>query len=200
MNKLKKVLREITDLTFEIETNYPELYQYLDENPFTLPVSRHPHIDKAVLQEYLQGLRELLKHHLETHKAENNIDKPKRTMGEIATSDRMITLFYNSKSRRAKQTLAYARAEGLPMEEIDLLKTPLTGTQIAELAGRLKLKVGDLVNQNHPAYKHLFEPHNLSTEDWIKLIQKNPEVMKQPIALRGDLTILVETPTDIIKI
>lgn len=73
MNDLKNLLQEITALTLEIETNYPELYRYLDENPLTLPVSSHPHIDKAVLQEYLEGLRELLRHHLETHKAENNL-------------------------------------------------------------------------------------------------------------------------------
>jgi hypothetical protein len=32
-------------------------------------------------------------------------------MGEIASSDRMVSLFYNSSSNRAKQTLACARAE-----------------------------------------------------------------------------------------
>lgn len=121
-------------------------------------------------------------------------------MGEIATSERMITLFYSSASSRAKQTLAYAKAEGLPIEEVDLLKTPLTGTQIAELASRLHLHVRDLVNQDHPAYRKLFGPQDLSEEDWITVIRKNPEIMKQPIALRGDITILVETPSDIIKI
>ncbi|MFZ9003725.1 MAG: hypothetical protein ACO20F_08960 [Robiginitalea sp.] len=73
MNDLRNLLQEITVLTNEIETNYPELYRYLDENPLTLPVSRHPQIDRAVLQEYLQELRELLRHHLETHKAANNL-------------------------------------------------------------------------------------------------------------------------------
>jgi len=121
-------------------------------------------------------------------------------MGEIATSNRQITLFYSSNSVRAKQTLAYAKAEGLKIEEIDILKTKLTGTQIVELADRLNLVVADLVNQEHPSYKSHFEHHNFSTDDWIKLIQHNPEIMKQPIALRGDTTILVETPTDIIKI
>lgn len=121
-------------------------------------------------------------------------------MGQIATSDRQITLYYSSKSVRAKQTLAYTKAEGLPIQEIDILKTRLTGTQIAELADKLNLEIKDLVNQEHPAYKLHFEPHNFSSEDWIKMIQNNPEIMKQPIALRGDKTILVETPTDIIKI
>ena len=121
-------------------------------------------------------------------------------MGQIATSDRMITLLYNSNSSRARKTLAYAKAEGLPIDEIDILKTPLTGTQIAELAGRLNMEIRDLVNQEHPSYKRQFDPYDFSSEDWIKMIKNNPEVMKQPIALRGKLTILIETPTDIIKI
>ena len=121
-------------------------------------------------------------------------------MGEIATSERQITLYYSSKSTRAKQTLAYAKAEGLPILQIDILKVPLTGTQIAELAEKLKIEVKDLVNQDHPSYKLHFDPHEFSSDDWIKMIRHNPEIMKQPIALRGKMSILIETPTDIIKI
>ncbi|MFT5753581.1 MAG: arsenate reductase [Flavobacterium sp.] len=121
-------------------------------------------------------------------------------MGEIATSFRQITLFYSSKSVIAKQTLAYAKAEGLPVQEIDILKTHLTGTQIAEIADRLQIEIKDLVNQDHPSYTSSFIHHDFSNDDWIKMIRHNPEIMKQPIALRGDITILIETPTDIIKI
>ncbi|MDP3359200.1 MAG: hypothetical protein Q8S41_07605 [Lutibacter sp.] len=102
-------------------------------------------------------------------------------MGEIATSNRQITLYYSSNSVRAKQALAYAKAQGLAIQAIDILKTPLTGTQIAELANRLGLEVKDLVNQEHPAYISKFEPHELSSEDWIKMIQHNPEIMKRAI-------------------
>lgn len=121
-------------------------------------------------------------------------------MGEIATSKKQITLFYISGSVIAKQTLAYAKSEGLPIQEIDLLREKLTGTQIVELSDRLDIKVKDLINQEHPFYISKFEQHNLSTDGWIKMIRNNPEIMKQPIALRGDSTILVVTPTDILKI
>lgn len=121
-------------------------------------------------------------------------------MGEIATSERQITLFYNSNSNRAKQTLALAKAEGLAILPVDILKTGLTGTQIIELADRLGIEVKDLVNQEHPTYLSKFERHDFSSEDWIKMIKHNPEIMKQPIALRGNITILVETPSDVIKI
>lgn len=121
-------------------------------------------------------------------------------MGEIATSNRLITMFYNSDSNRAKKALAIAKAEGLQIQKIDILKSKLTGTQIAELADRLKLEVKDLINQEHPAYKEKFLHLELSGRDWIKLIKHNPEIMKQPIVLHGEKTILVETPTDILKI
>ena len=121
-------------------------------------------------------------------------------MGEIKTSNKQITVFYNSNSRIAKQTLAYAKTEGLPIQEIDILNTPLTGTQIAELANKLNVQVKDLVNQKHHDYHHKFNHHNLSEIDWITMIKNNPEILKQPIALKGDSTILIETPTDIIKI
>ena len=121
-------------------------------------------------------------------------------MRAITTSPRQITLYCSSKSVRAKQTLAYAIAEGLPVNEIDILKTPLTGTQIANLADRLGIEIKDLVNQNHPAYERKFEHTDLSDRDWMKMIQHNPDILKQPIALRGDIAIMVETPTDIIKI
>ncbi len=68
MNRLRDILKEITQLTGNIETNYPELYRSLDENPLTIPATNHPHIDKKIMEEYLESLKQLLKHHLETHK------------------------------------------------------------------------------------------------------------------------------------
>lgn len=122
-------------------------------------------------------------------------------MSEIATSDRQISLFYVGNSNRAKQSLAYAKALGLTIFLVDWLKTALKVAQFAKLVTRLGYDVKDLVNQNHPSsYSSKFEHHDLSTEDWIKMIRYNPEIMKQPIALQGKKTILVETPSDIIKI
>jgi len=68
MNALQIMLKEITTLTTMMETEYPELYQFLDENPMTIPATNHPHIDIVVLREYLESLKGLLQHHLETHK------------------------------------------------------------------------------------------------------------------------------------
>ncbi len=53
MKDLRQVVTEIEKLTTNIETNYPELYRYLDENPMTIPAKKHRHIDKEAMEEYL---------------------------------------------------------------------------------------------------------------------------------------------------
>ncbi len=68
MKDLRKVVAEIEKVITTIETNYPELYRSLDENPMTIPAENHPHVDKEAMLEYLECLKQLLKHHLETHK------------------------------------------------------------------------------------------------------------------------------------
>jgi len=68
MKELQKIITEITQLTNTIETNYPELYRSLDENPLTLPVSESPHMDKKVMAEYLESLKQLLGHYVEEEK------------------------------------------------------------------------------------------------------------------------------------
>ncbi len=67
MKKQRTILTEISEFTNSIESDYPELYCYLDDNPLTLPVMAHPQLDTYALEEYLQSLRQLLEHHKETH-------------------------------------------------------------------------------------------------------------------------------------
>lgn len=69
MNELKKILAQITQLTTTIQTNYPELYRTLNENPLTIPSEDHPDINIDSMNSYLESLKELLRHHIETHKA-----------------------------------------------------------------------------------------------------------------------------------
>lgn len=68
MNRSKELTKEINDLTLKIEQDYPELYQHLGEMPNTLPSRGRPNVDDNNLADYLDSLKQLLKHHRETHK------------------------------------------------------------------------------------------------------------------------------------
>lgn len=67
MGNNRHLLEEITNLTYRIEKEYPELYQFLDESPMTLPTEAHPEVDTKVLKDYLEDLRQILARYKATH-------------------------------------------------------------------------------------------------------------------------------------
>ncbi|MBJ2174447.1 hypothetical protein JBL43_09375 [Aureibaculum sp. A20] len=69
MKDLHRILNEITELTSTIETKYPELYQFLGEDPLTIGADDHPEIDVKVMKDYLGSLKQVLKHYLDSHES-----------------------------------------------------------------------------------------------------------------------------------
>ncbi len=67
MKTKKEILEAISQLTFEIETHYPELYRFMDESPETIPSQEHPNLDTSVLRNYWEGLKRMLKEYKKTH-------------------------------------------------------------------------------------------------------------------------------------
>ncbi len=58
-----KILEQINKLTLQLETDYPELYSFIDEEPITIPSFEHPDITNKVLKDYLESLKGLIKSH-----------------------------------------------------------------------------------------------------------------------------------------
>ena len=67
MKRLKELTKEINDLTLKIEEDFPELYQYLDETPITIPCDKHPGLNTKNFVDWLDSLKQLLKHHIENN-------------------------------------------------------------------------------------------------------------------------------------
>ncbi len=68
MKKLQRLTKEINELTLRIEQDYPELYQYLDENSITIADCETPEISVNSFVEYLDSLKSLLERYIESHK------------------------------------------------------------------------------------------------------------------------------------
>lgn len=120
-------------------------------------------------------------------------------MGVIATDKREINFYYSSNSSIGKQTLGYIRASDKKILEIDVAKTPLTGTQWVELADRLGCRVEDLIDRDHPDFiKHYGKNVDLGDEhEWLKLLEKEPDVFQHPIIINGDESLQIVNPSDV---
>ena len=121
-------------------------------------------------------------------------------MGVLAEDKKQMILLYNSETSIGKQTYAYANASDKKLLAIDISKTKVTGTQWAEIASKLNLNIGDLVDENHPNFIDNYGKNNvdLDSEDWIKVLQKEPVVLKGCIVLNGTESLVITNPSDLI--
>ncbi len=67
MKSLNALMQEIIRLTLKIETDYPELYRFLNETPLRLSETKKDRINTNDLEQYLESLKTQLQHHIETH-------------------------------------------------------------------------------------------------------------------------------------
>lgn len=118
------------------------------------------------------------------------------------TSNRQITLYYDSTSKLGKQALADAKSSRAEVQDIDILNTKVSGTEWAKIADALNLDVLDLINQDHAVYKNLYgsEKVDLDTTDAIKILEKHPETLVYPIAIRGNYAVQIKQSTDMRKL
>jgi DNA repair ATPase RecN len=67
MNTEKELNAKILEITMKIRDNYPELSQYLEEMPETIPSEKNPEMDLKNMEEYYNTLTNLIKNYSKTH-------------------------------------------------------------------------------------------------------------------------------------
>ncbi|MCA0380744.1 MAG: hypothetical protein LCH58_01180 [Bacteroidetes bacterium] len=73
MKNVNQLMQEIISISSTIESDYPELYKYLDETPFKICETNKNEICISDLEEYLKTLKEQLKDYISSHNKINGI-------------------------------------------------------------------------------------------------------------------------------
>jgi arsenate reductase-like glutaredoxin family protein len=119
-----------------------------------------------------------------------------KQMGVIARDKNQLTLIYSSNTRVGTHTLSYLTGIDEKLLPIDIAKTKVTGTQWAEIADMLGCKIGDLVDKRVVKVE---DTSGFTSEDWIKILQNDNEVLTQPIAINGDKIKQIANPPEVLN-
>jgi len=111
-----------------------------------------------------------------------------------------IALIYNSNKQKDKEVLGYAQSlESHKLNERDITSSKLTEKQLAELATEMKVEVKDMVDQNEEKYMKEVEGGDFSSEELLKLMVNNPELVKTPIAKMNGKTFIVKSQYSLVN-
>ena len=67
MESINELNLKITNITMLIQEKYPELAEFLNEIPITIPKEQSPEINISILKDYFNSLDTLLKDYILEH-------------------------------------------------------------------------------------------------------------------------------------
>lgn len=116
--------------------------------------------------------------------------------GILARDKEQLILIYNGNSRIGQVALGYAQASEDDVQTIDVSKTNLGDTVWVDIATGLGLPMSKVLSPEHPDAPDVDEA-SFDTDDWLKVLQKNPDVFQKPIAIKGDRFQQLDTGSEI---
>ncbi|MDX1940049.1 MAG: hypothetical protein SFU99_05820 [Saprospiraceae bacterium] len=118
----------------------------------------------------------------------------------MKTHSREIMIYYNPESSADRRTVAFAQTITTHVKTYAFSKSPSTSTSWQQIISALNVHPKELLNKAHPYYQKFIRGREFDDEGWLNVLKYNPELIKAPIAVRGDRAIVCTTPTDIYKL
>ncbi|WPP51065.1 arsenate reductase family protein [Catalinimonas niigatensis] len=113
---------------------------------------------------------------------------------------REITLIYNFDKQGDREAVAYAKQIAQHVNEIDISKNPLTESQLAQLVTKLGVSMEKLIDVKSDVYKEEYEGKNMEDAEWLGVLKRNPNLMKTPIGILGEKSIIADLPSHILSL
>ncbi len=118
----------------------------------------------------------------------------------FVTTNKELTLIYNSNQELDRVLYAYTQDERIPIRAIDLKYDSLKGDQWAEIAEKLNVPIKDLMNKEDPDFlQHYKQDIDLNDRDWLTFLSKNPKTLRAPIVMQGEKVVFMENPQDMLR-
>jgi arsenate reductase-like glutaredoxin family protein len=110
-----------------------------------------------------------------------------------------ITLIFHSDKEEDKKTRAYVETlEDYAIKTLDLKRENLTATQLTEIADKLGIQVGALVDEQYSDRVKIESVKGLRDQDTLKLLANNPILLATPIVIIGEHAYQFDSSYDLI--
>ncbi len=102
----------------------------------------------------------------------------------------MITVYHNPRCGKSRDCLAFLEGKNEKFEVIKYLETPFTKEKLVEIIKKLNLSPIELVRVKEKIWIENYKNKNLSNEEVIEAMVKNPILIERPIAVKGKKAVI----------
>ncbi len=112
----------------------------------------------------------------------------------------MLTIYHNARCKKSREGLEILKNSGKDFEVREYLKEPLSEDELSKLIEKLDITPIQLVRKNEKVWKEDYKEKDLSDEELIRVMVKNPKLIERPIVENENDAVIGRPPSDIEKI
>ena len=101
-----------------------------------------------------------------------------------------ITVYEKPTCTTCRNLAELLKENGIGYEKVNYYIDPLSEEKIRELLGKANLKAFDILRKKEPLFKELNISEDTPSEEIIKLIVENPNLLQRPIVEVGEKAML----------
>jgi arsenate reductase len=83
---------------------------------------------------------------------------------------------------------------------IEYLKNPPDKTELQKILKSLGIKPSQLMRKSEGLFKEKYRGKNLSEDEWLDVLVKNPILIERPIVIKGNKAMIGRPPENVLKI
>ena len=120
-------------------------------------------------------------------------------MGILANDDNQLSFIYSSTTDNGKKILGYVEALEHPVRTIDIANQEIGHSVWVDIADKLGVSLGEIFSTYHSDAPDVGDPDDFNTDDWLKLIENNPDLLQNPIGIHGEQSEILTTRSSILE-
>ena len=111
-----------------------------------------------------------------------------------------MKIYHNTKCSKSRETLKYINEKGVSVDIVEYLKHPPTKQELQSILEKLKMAPIDIVRVGELLWKEHYASRQLSPEEVLDAIVKNPILLERPIVIDGDRAIIGRPPENVLAL
>ena len=98
--------------------------------------------------------------------------------------------YHNNRCRKSREGLIFLKDRNINPEIIEYMNSKLNEQEIKSILKLLNYKAIDLIRKNESIYKEKIKDNNLSENELIKWMIKEPKLIERPILINDNKAII----------
>ncbi|WP_410482353.1 arsenate reductase (glutaredoxin) [Ovoidimarina sediminis] len=111
-----------------------------------------------------------------------------------------ITIWFNPRCSKCRDTLALLEAEGIEPEVRRYLEDPPNEYEIRDAIDKLGLPVSEVIRPGEPAFQDMALSEDADPDLLIAAMAENPGLIERPIVFRGDRAVIGRPPRKVLDL